>query len=147
MATVLDLYHAKQADIRSQIEADSLPPESLLIMQELNYRVSVLETFRCLCQAAPETTDVRAMGYHFQLVDASMRFAMTERRFGPKTDAEGQKKRETALLSLQRVVENGKKQFSSFNASSQTQYKTTIHQYVNAVLSVWMQYRNTYVSI
>lgn len=46
MATILDQYLEKQNTIRSQIAENSLPPEDLLIMQELNYRICVLETFQ-----------------------------------------------------------------------------------------------------
>ena len=45
MATILDQYLEKQNTIRSQIAENSLPPEDLLIMQELNYRICVLETY------------------------------------------------------------------------------------------------------
>lgn len=147
MATILDQYREKQNNIRAQIAANSLPPEELLIMQELNYRICVLETFQSFCKSAPITTDTRVMGYHFQLVDAYVRFVLNERKFGPKADAEGQKKRETAYNSFDRVVQDGRKRFSSFKAGNQEQYKSTISTYVNTILPVWMQYRNTYINI
>lgn len=147
MATILDQYREKQNNIRAQIAANSLPPEELLIMQELNYRICVLETFQSFCKSAPITTDTRVMGYHFQLVDAYVRFVLNERKFGPKADAEGQKKRETAYTSFDRVVQDGRKRFSSFKAGNQEQYKSTISTYVNTILPVWMQYRNTYINI
>ena len=115
-------------------------------MQELNYRICVLETFESLCKSAPVTMDTKAMGFHFQLVDAYVRFTLNERKFGPKTDAEGQKKRETALQSFTQVVQDGRKRFSSFNASTQEQYKTCINNYIKTILPVWMQYRNTYIN-
>ncbi len=68
MATILDKYREKQSIIQSQISENSLPPEELLQMQELNYRVCVLETFQAFCKSAPITMDTRVMGYHFQLV-------------------------------------------------------------------------------
>ena len=147
MATILDQYRGKQAEIRSKIEENSLLPEELLFMQELNYRICVLETFQSFCKSAPVTTDVKVMGYHFQMVDAYVRFVLGERRFGPKTDEEGQKKRETALGSFERVVQDGRKRFTSFKPATQEQYKTCISQYVNTILPVWMQYRNTYINL
>lgn len=147
MATILEQYREKQNNIRAQIAANSLPPEELLIMQELNYRICVLETFQSFCKSAPVTTDTRVMGYHFQLVDAYVRFVLNERKFGPKADAEGQKKRETAYISFDRVVQDGRKRFSSFKAGNQKQYKNTISTYINTILPVWMQYRNTYINI
>lgn len=147
MATILEQYREKQNNIRAQIAANSLPSEELLIMQELNYRICVLETFQSFCKSAPVTTDTRVMGYHFQLVDAYVRFVLNERKFGPKADAEGQKKRETAYISFDRVVQDGRKRFSSFKAGNQEQYKSTISTYINTILPVWMQYRNTYINI
>lgn len=147
MATVLDQYREKQKQIRSKIAEDSLLPEELLVMQELNYRICVLETFQSFCKSAPVTTEVKVISYHFQLVDAYVRFVLNERRFGPKTDADGQKKRETALVSFERVVQDGKKRFTSFSAGTNEQYKNCISQYVNAILPVWMQYRNTYINL
>lgn len=87
MATILEQYRKRQNEIREQIAANSLPLDQMLIMQELNYRICVLETFESLCKSAPVTMDTKAMGFHFQLVDAYVRFTLNERKFGPKTNA------------------------------------------------------------
>lgn len=147
MATLLDQYREKQNRFRSQIAENSLPLEDLLVMQELNYRICVLETFQSFCKSAPITMDTKVMGYHFQMVDAYVRFILNERKFGLKADAEGQKRRETAKESLERVVQDGRKRFTSFSAGTQEQYKKSISSFSNAILPVWMQYRNTYVNI
>lgn len=147
MATILDQYREKQNEIRSKAAENSLMLEELLTMQELNYRICVLETFQTFCKSAPITMDTKAMGYHFQMVNAYVKFVLNERRFGPKTDADGQKKRETALASFERVVQDGKKRFTSFSAGTNEQYKKSISQYVNTILPVWMQYRNTYINL
>lgn len=147
MATILDQYREKQNEIRSKVAENSLMLEELLTMQELNYRICVLETFQTFCKSAPITMDTKAMGYHFQMVNAYVKFVLNERRFGPKTDADGQKKRETALASFERIVQDGKKRFTSFSAGTNEQYKKSISQYVNTILPVWMQYRNTYINL
>lgn len=147
MATILDQYREKQNEIRSKVAENSLMLEELLTMQELNYRICVLETFQTFCKSAPITMDTKAMGYHFQMVNAYVKFVLNERRFGPKTDADGQKKRETALASFECVVQDGKKRFTSFSAGTNEQYKKSISQYVNTILPVWMQYRNTYINL
>ncbi len=147
MATILDQYLEKQNTIRSQIAQNSLPPDDLLMMQELNYRICVLETFQSFCKTAPITTDTSVMGYHFQMVDVYVRCILKERRFGLRADEEGQKRRETAFGSFERVVQDGKKRFSSFKIGTQEQYKTSISQYIHSILPVWMQYRNTYINI
>lgn len=147
MATLLEQYRERQSVIRSQIAENSLPLEDLLVMQELNYRICVLETFQSFCKSAPITMDTRVMGYHFQLVDAYIRFILNERKFGPKADAEGQKRRETAWVSLERVVQDGRKPFLSFSAGTQEQYKNLISKFTNTVLPVWMAYRDTYIKL
>ena len=126
MATILDNYRNLQNNYRSQIAANSLPLEDNLKMQEVNPKV---------------------MGYHYQLVDGYVKFVLTERKFGPKTDAEGMKKRETAAASFEKVVQDGRKRFSSFKPTSQDQYKSTIGNYILTLLPVWMQYRNTYITV
>ncbi len=147
MATVLEQYLEKQSIIRSQIAENSLPLDELLKMQEINYRICVIETFQSFCKSAPITTDINVLGYHFQMVDAYIRFILKERRFGPKIDADGVKKRETALTSFEQVVQDGKKRFTSFTVTTSEQYKKTIRSYVNTILPVWVQYRDTYINI
>lgn len=145
--TILEQYREKLNELRGMIEQGSLPLQELLTVQELSYRINVLETFQAYCRSAPGTMDTKAMAYHYQIVDAYMRFALLERQFGPKVDEEGKKKRETALESTKRVVLDGMKRFSSYTAGSPEQYKADISSYINTVLPVWMQYRNTYVNI
>lgn len=147
MATILEQYRDQQNTIRTQLGAGSLSPEDLLAMQELNYRICILETFEGFCKSAPITLDTRAMGLHFQVVDAYVRFTLTERKFGPRVDADGQKKRDTAYRSFEQVAIDGRKRFSSFNATTQDQYKNCINNYIRTILPVWMQYRNTYINL
>lgn len=147
MATVLEQYREKQKQVLQKAEERNLPLQELLAMQELNYRVCVLETFQAFCRSAPITTEVRALGYHFQMVEAYVGFVLAERRFGPKTDPEGQKRRETALSSLERVAQDGRRRFTSFAAQSQEQYKAAVSQYIKTILPVWLQYRETYITI
>ncbi len=147
MATVLEQYLEQQNIIRSQIAENSLPLDELIKMQEINYRICVIETFQSFCKSAPITTDINVLGYHFQMVDAYIRFILKERRFGPKTDADGAKKRETALISFEQVVQDGKKRFTSFTVTTSEQYKKIIRSYINTILPVWVQYRETYINI
>ena len=53
MATILDNYRNLQNNYRSQIASNSLPLEDNLKMQEVNYRICVLETFESLSKSAP----------------------------------------------------------------------------------------------
>lgn len=147
MATVLDQYRERQLAMRTVAAEGNLPIEQLLMVQELNYRVCVLETFQMFSKTAPVTMNTKAMGYHFQLVDAYIRFIESERRFGLKADEKRQKQRETALHSLEQVIQEGRKKFGSFSPTNKEQYKSSIASYINTVLPVWMQYRETYISL
>lgn len=147
MATLLSQYLAKQEELQSQIAADSLPLDSLMVLQELNYRISVLKTMQAFCQAAPITTDLGAMGYHYQLVEYYTRLLLNERRFGAKADDALLKKRETAAAALAGIYEDCRRRFSSFKVSNQNQYRTCIGGMVNTILPAWVQYRNTYINI
>ena len=84
MATVLESCKTKRDTYVSQITEGCLPLDELLFVQELNYRISVLETFQNFCKTAPVTTDTRVMSFHYQLVGAYTRFLMNERKFGLK---------------------------------------------------------------
>lgn len=147
MATVLEQYQKKSEDYRSQIAADSFPPDELLALQEMNYRICVLETFQSMLRTVPMTTDIQVIANHFQVISCYMEMLLKERKFGPKMDEAKKKKRDTALASLEHVVRDGKKRFMSFTAPNPDSYKKCIGKYCNAVLPMWMQYRETYISL
>lgn len=147
MASILTKYYERQAAIQEQIAENSLPPDELLQMQELNYRIGVLETFQSLLKTAPISLEVKVLVYHYQITDVCMRHLLTEHKFGIAVDESGKKKRETAQQALADVIRNHQKQFSSFKAETQDHYKKCILNCVNTILPVWMQYRDTYTKI
>lgn len=142
MATILEQYQKKSEDYRSQIAADSFPPEELMSLQEMNYRICVLETFQSMLRVTPITTDLQVIVKHFQVVYFYMELLLKERKFGPKVDEAQKQKRDTALASLEAVVHDGKERFMSFTAPSVNSYKQSIGRYCNTVLPMWMQYRD-----
>lgn len=143
----LDIYLEKQEEFKSQIKANSLPPDSLIVVQELNYRIDVLETCKALFKAAPVATDLKVLGYHYQLSEVIIRGLLTEHQIGAKVDETGKQKRETAHSALDRVIQDGRKRFNGYRVSTQEQYAKDFGAFINAVLSLWIQYRNTYVKI
>lgn len=147
MANILAEYVAAQDEMLIKVAGNELPLESVIEFQELNYRVDVLETCKALTVTAPITTDVKKLGYHYQLTEKVLTALTTEHKFGPAVNEEGKKKREAALSALERVIQDGRKRFSSFKAASQEQYKEIVTKFIGAVLNVWIQYRNTYVKI
>ena len=54
---------------------------------------------------------------------------------------------QTAEESLQKVVRENRRQFSSFKANTPEQYKGAICKLVNTFLPIWLQYRETYIHI
>jgi len=147
MPNLLQVYREKQANVYKRISAHTLPTKEVLQMQELNYRIFVIETFQAFCKSAPMGMDTKELCYHYQLVDSNVRFLLEERKFGPKADEAGQKKREAARVSLEKVIQDGRKRFSSFSPTKPEQYRDNIMKYVNTVLPVWMQYRNAYINL
>lgn len=144
---LIEYYLQNQEEARKQITAGTYKTEQLFMLQELNYRICVLETMRDFCRSAPITTDVRQLCTHYRVVDAYIRFLMSERQLGSKTDEEGQKKRETAMSAFSKVVQDYQRRFCSFQATTPDQYKKVIENTINSVLPVWAQYRTTYISL
>lgn len=147
MANILAEYVAAQDEMLVKVAGKELPLESVIEFQELNYRIDVLETCKALTITAPITTDVKKMGFHYQLTEKILTALTNEHKFGPAVNEDGKKKREVALSALDRVIQDGRRRFRSFKATSQEQYKDTVTKFIGAVLNVWVQYRNTYVKI
>lgn len=147
MATILADYLARQDELRCKGIDGSMSMEEVVGYQEINYRVNVLETCKALTISAPVTTDAKKMGFHYQLTEAVLGAALTDHKVGPKTDDEGEKKRETAYKAVERVFQDGKRRFRSFKATTKEQYKDTVSNFINTVIQVWIQYRNTFIKI
>jgi hypothetical protein len=99
------------------------------------------------CRTAPVTTELGAIGYHYQLVIASFRALLTERRFGPKGDEQKVQQRATALKSLEAVFNDQCRRFQSFNAGTPELYRKSVQEMINTVLPVWVSYRTSYINI
>lgn len=145
--SVLTSYREKQSEYNSRIAKHTMQTRENLALQELNYRISVLETFQAFAKGAPMGMKVEDLSYHYQLVDTYVKSVLNERQFGAKTDSDGKKRRETAHQSLEKVVQAGRKQFASFAPSKPEQYSQAVGKYISTLLPVWMQYRDTYINL
>lgn len=145
MANLLNDYRQKQEEIRVQISEGGFPANSLLAMQELNYRIYVLETLQTFCKSAPVTTDLKEISIHYQVMLAYMRALGKEHTLGIKADEDLKKKRDTAKGNLELLLQDGCRQFQSFQMTAQYQYKRSVSGMINMVLPAWIQYRNTFV--
>ena len=97
---LIDQYKGLHKQLEDKLTAGTITLEELGVLQEVKYRICVLDTLRVFCASAPKTTDTTKLCYHYQLVSTYLKFICSERRFGNKTDEDGLKKRETAGVSL-----------------------------------------------
>lgn len=147
MATLLSQYQQQQEKLLQALDAGQLSQTQLLVLQELNYRIGVLQMMQIYCKTAPISTDVHQIGYHYQLVNSSLRFLLSERKFGPKRDANGIKQREVATHSLEAVYNDQSRRFQSFAPSTAEHYRKSVQAMINTVLPVWVSYRNNYINL
>lgn len=149
MATpnLLTTYMQKQAQLNQLANQNRLGGEGLLVMQEVNYRICVLETFRLFSQTAPSTNEMAAITYHYSLVNSYIQFLLAERKFGPKTNQEGQKRRETAYDALCRAVADHRARFSNYRPATPDQFRNDICNVISTVLNLWVSYRDTYINL
>ena len=63
MATLLSQYQEQQKKLLETLDAGKLAQDKLLALQELNYRICVLQTMQAYCKSAPVSTDLRQIGY------------------------------------------------------------------------------------
>ena len=144
MANLLDKY---LGILDAGIGNTKPSPEQIWRHQELWYRVSVLETFQMFDRSAPKSMDMKALVTHYQMMDAFTQNLTQERRFGTAADENIQKQRETVHGSLLRVIQDYRRRFGSFAPGSDTQYQADIHNTIITVITVWVEYRNTYVMV
>lgn len=147
MATILQQYRDMQSNLKERMSSDQFTIDQILVLQELSYRISVIETFEIYCKTAPVTSNLMEMAIHYQLVDAHIQYTMTERRFGFKANDKVKKQRETVISTFENIVQDGRKRFSSISNGVPDQYKNDINSYIRVILPVWLQYRNCYINI
>ncbi len=144
---LLDHYKEKQNSIRGYINKGNIPVDQLIYIQELNYRICVLETMRDFTLTAPVTTDIKVLSLHYQTVDAYIKFLITERQLGLKTDDNGIKKRETSYKALENVVNAERRKYAGIKVTSAEQYKEMITSTIGTVMYIWVQYRTNFINL
>lgn len=145
MATTLDQYYQTKQQLSAKIADGSLNMDQLLGYQELLYRIDVLESCMAFVKTAPVTADLKAMSFHYHVVDSLITCLLQERQFGIPADEKLKKQRATALSNLQTVVTCFRKQFQSFAPTYPEAYREAIGKMLNTILPAWLQYRYTYI--
>lgn len=145
MATTLEQYYQTKQQLNAKMANGSFTIDQLLGYQELMYRISILESCMTFVKTAPVTADLKAMCFHYQVVDALFTCMLQERQFGIPADEKLKKQRATALSNLTTVLTSFRKQFQNFAPATPEAYKENITKMINAVLPAWLQYRYTYI--
>lgn len=144
---ILEDYIAKLDKLQTSLSEGAYTAECLAKVQELEYRICVLETLKYFCKAAPVATDLKKLRSHYSLLGAYFQFLKDERKYGTRTDADGQKLREEGAHAFAKVLQDTSRQFASFKPTAQDLYKKSISQLICTVLPVWIRYRETYIKI
>lgn len=148
MATLLENYYIYKNNFDVGTKAAVPGPEQVLQQQELLYRIDVLETCFLFAKTAPRSVDAKDLLWHYQMMDAYFQNLTAERRCVCSADGDTQKQRQTAHGNLLLVVQDYRKHFGSFTPGADPDcYRKTISSVVQAILPVWIQYRQTYIDI
>lgn len=145
MATTLEQYYQTKQQLNAKMAEGKFTNDQLLGYQELMYRISILESCMTFIKSAPVTTDTSILGFHYKVVDALFTCMLQERQFGVPADEKLKKQRATALENLQLVINSFRKPFQSFAPNTPEVYRDTVSKMITTVLSVWLQYRYTYI--
>lgn len=147
MPTVLEMYRSNRQSLYQKISGGKVTHHDLWVYTELTYRISVLETFQIFSMSAPRTTDTKTLQGHYKKVDAFIQHVAQERAYGPNRGPDTEKERNAARTNLNRVIQDYRKQFSSFVPSSNESYGWKITDVMKAVTPVWLQMRETFVPL
>ncbi len=147
MAKILDVYKEKQNIVEQAVNQNMLPLSDLERVQELRYRIGVIEALRIYCKTAPVTDNVKTMVEHFTQVFNYLRGLQNEHAVQESTDEAVINTRKTAKAALADAYNGIANTMSSFKMTSNEYYKETVIKMINGFIPVWLQYRDTLVLI
>jgi len=141
--TLLERYWKIRVDFKD-VHKETMPsPAQLWNLQEVMYRIEVLEVFQQFAIAAPLSADMKVLFRHYQVVDAYAENLKKERDFPTAPNQDLQKQRDTALTSLCSVIDDYRKRYASYTPQTPEQYHKDIGRTIGTILPAWIQYRNT----
>ena len=144
--TLLERYYMARHDFENGSKSAPPPPARLWVYQELLYRIQLLDAMQLIAKAAPLSIDMKQLSPHFQVVNRILENIRTE-RFLKSPAAETQKQQQAAAESLNSVIGEFRKRFSSYAPASAEQYQKDIQRSIATILPAWIQYRNTITDI
>lgn len=119
----------------------------MLELQELKYRIFVMETLKVFTDAVPDINDGKAVKFYSGALSAFLRELPLDHAFAPKADDEGLQRRETAVEALQEVCDDACGKLKKYQPSAQDLYKKEITKIIKPITTVWVQYRNTLIEV
>ncbi len=144
MSRLLDSYLKQKVALTLEM-GDRPCRATFCTLQELNYRISVFETFQSIYHAA-KTMAYTNMSEHYRLFDGFVHIIMDERRY-KSSDPEVESRRQTAYNTMVSVVNTYRKKYSGYVQKNPSDYIDDISETMNTFLSVWLAHRNTYYNI
>ena len=114
---------------------------------ELLYRISILETLQVYNNSAPPGMEVPPLLEHYRMLDAYIQSMTLDRRYGPNRGPDAQKERDAASKSLDRIVQDYRKRFSSFKPMNEESYWKEVTKVIRSVIPAWLQVRDSYVPL
>ena len=147
MATVLSNYQSLRGQVEERMRAVDITSEMLWWYGEPIYRIGVLETLQAYNNAAPPVMDLAPLQGHYRMLDAYIQRLTLDRRYGPDRGLDTQKEREAASQSLDRVVQDYRKRFSSFKPTTTESYWSEVSRVIRTGLPAWLQVRDSFVPL
>ncbi len=145
---LIEQYQKSGKLLEEQLLDGKCSLKKVVDVQELKYRISVLSTMRTFENSAPIGGTLEDINFHFRILTKFVAFLIEERRMGKKTDATGQKKRETALEVLENIFESKKSEFEEYDFEEKADsYMKFVQSILCCIVPAWAQYRDTYIDV
>ena len=145
--TTLERYLLCRFDLETAFRAEPVDTAELWKYQEVMYRISVIETCRAFQETIPASGEIVTLLPHYQMLMAFLQHLVSERRFGMPDDIKARRNRDTAHMSLVRIMDDHSSRFRHYTPEGPEQYRLDVRNIISTVLSAWMQYRDSLLLI
>lgn len=137
-------YSQLRHEINNKLENGTLEADSIIVSQELHYRLSVIQSFREYVMSAPVSSDVAAMTTHYRMVLGFLKCLPNERLYGKDIDKPG-------ITECQKNLEDfylqTKEFFMSFRPSSDEAYAVNLDSALSVYLCLFRGLRESITKI
>lgn len=144
MSSILKNYTEKRDKVSSELD-EYFSKDNFVLLQELDYRISVFRSLQALFKGACMMSAENYIG-HLKMLDGYVSYLPKERNYA-SPDNRIQERRSTALKNLNSVIADFRKRFSQYDYENSEKYARDAHCVISNIISVWIAYRNTYIEI